>query len=119
MNALALAALIISVFAFVVAFFQAVLAYFSTSSSRQRCTRAAIGPSASLGKIRWDFRWWRLRVYYPIVSLRAPDLLKEQVRLYRDSIKAFDKRLGNLAKERNWYWCDVNVYDQLKWYHVA
>lgn len=118
-DALAIAAIVVSLFTLVVALFQALFQYFNSSSSRDKCTRAAIGPSASLVKFHSDFCWWRLRVHYPVISLRASCLLKQQVQLYKNSIKAFDDDLNTYVGEKGWGWYDVREYDERRWYQVA
>jgi len=133
MDSFAIAAFVISIVAFVIAWFQGVLEYLSSSSSRHKCNRAAIGNSESMVKWGWNFRWWHLRVSYPILNLRAEPLLEQQKSLYAASIKTIKlsdgrssqgnqgsgRTLNSLVVDREWLWKDVEDHDITRWHHVA
>ncbi|KAF2965656.1 hypothetical protein GQX73_g7909 [Xylaria multiplex] len=68
-NRLSLAATIIAVAAFLVAFLQAILEYSSAGeSARRKCDLAAIGPFSKHVHKKWSFRHWRRKFYYPVLN---------------------------------------------------
>ncbi|KAJ4202015.1 hypothetical protein NW759_015483 [Fusarium solani] len=68
-NRLALGAIVIASVAFIVAFLQFVLEYFASSEARSKYTYEAIGPSAKHVKFRPNWRFFKLRVKYPLLDL--------------------------------------------------
>lgn len=104
-NTIALAAAVLAAAAFVVAFLQAALDYSSSSSSRHKCTYAAIGESARHKKMRWSFASWKLKVYYPELDFGFKGILRLFTEFGWQRIE-YSTSIGNIRKP-GWGWRQV------------
>lgn len=101
----ALAALILAAGAFVVAVAQALLQYFSSSEARGKCTYEAIDRSAKSTKLRWNWTFWKLRVYYPVLDLSFKAVMTATLQQTDHEINSNWSPLRGLAlatKDRRW-----------------
>src|SRR5436190_11980013 len=98
----ALAALILSGGAFVIAFLQMIIAYL-TSTLRDKCSTGAIGGWQKSVDTSWDFRHWRIHVLYPEVDLnfervlkarKGAQLAKVSIKVKPDDIRSLESRFG-------------------------
>ncbi|KAL2264055.1 hypothetical protein VTK26DRAFT_2841 [Humicola hyalothermophila] len=71
-----LAALILAAGAFVVALAQALMQYFSSSEARGKCTFEAIDISSKSTKLGWNWTFWKLRVYYPVLNISFSTVMR-------------------------------------------
>jgi hypothetical protein len=101
-NNISLAAAVLAAGAFVIAFAQAFMEYLGSSASRGKCTYEAIGMSAKSTSWGWNWRFWKLRVYYPILDIsyeKVRDAATDQCKLRDDS------PLANLSdNNESWGW---------------
>ncbi|KAH0556283.1 hypothetical protein GP486_005792 [Trichoglossum hirsutum] len=118
-NRLALAAAILAAGAFVVAFMQALLEYISSNSAMRKCSPCAIGYSSYLVKRRWNFRFWKLRVYYPLLALEKMNILNVLFIQSLQSIELDDGISEIAALNSQWAWRNINEDDVPKWLQVA
>lgn len=88
-NQLAMAATVLAAGAFVMAFLQALMEYIGSNEARSKCTYEAIGMTAKQVKFGWNFTFWRLRVYYPLLDFSFAAVLDQAVRqTNKDAINA-------------------------------
>lgn len=97
----ALAAAILAAGAFIVAFFQVILEYMSSSTSRNICSSSAIGCSEKRTKYGWSFTSWKLKVYYPLLKMEVNPLLLKFMKAELDNIE-FDDNMENISKRHGW-----------------
>lgn len=115
---LSLIAVILAALAFIVAFLQVILEYTTSSPWRNMCSQGAIGPSAKERKLGWAFRRWKLKVYYPLLSLKFEDLL---LRFLVSDVGTIEKSpvLRNICDRRGWGWRPVRSSEKITWRTVA
>jgi hypothetical protein len=98
----ALAALVLAAGAFVVALAQALMQYFSSSEARGKCTYEAIGMSAKSTKMGWNWTFWKLRVYYPVLNISFTTVMRaavEQADYHIDASSSPISKLAHLKEE--------------------
>src|ERR1700743_1980701 len=78
-NRIATAASILAAAAFIVALAQAILEYASSSTSRIKCTKAAIGITSENKTFGWSFSGWKLKVYFPEIDFSQKKVLEVMV----------------------------------------
>jgi hypothetical protein len=113
-----LVALVIAIAAFVISFLQTFLAFLTSSGSREKTSRGALGSWHIYSKTSWDFSTARLRVVYPVVNLDCFKILelREKYEKLFDEFKAFD----HLGYHRGYLWNDCWGYRdrKLRWWHI-
>jgi hypothetical protein len=117
---IALAAAILAAAAFITSFLQALLQYLSSSESRSKCSRPAIGPWHKLVKWRWSLQDWKLKIYYPTLYLTSGKVLNEIIASRRESIHAvpfIDRIRQHRGDEFSWR--NTERTDRVRWWHVA
>ena len=117
---LALAAVVIAVFAFFISFLQTVIAYLA-SQVRDKCSRGAIGGWQKFSKTRWDFWNYRLRVLYPQIDFDCLSIL--QYRRLTDLMrqKALSTYFPAYVKSKGAGWMDMmhcDDRDSLRFWHI-
>lgn len=93
----ALAALVLAAGAFVVALAQALMQYFSSSEARGKCTYEAIDMSAKSTKMGWNWTFWKLRVYYPVLNISFTTVMRAAVEQADYHIDASSSPINKLA----------------------
>ncbi len=94
----ALAALVLAAGAFVVALAQALMQYFSSSDARGKCTYEAIDMSAKSTKLGWNWRFWKMRVYYPVLNINFTNVMRAAVEQGNYRIDAPESPIRHLAR---------------------
>lgn len=100
----ALAALVLAAAALVVALAQALMQYLSSSDARRKCTYEAIGISAKSTKMGWDWSFWKLRVYYPLLNISKQAVLDAAFHREEYHIDAHSSPLRQLSDRDGWGW---------------
>ncbi|KAF2452709.1 hypothetical protein BDY21DRAFT_155318 [Lineolata rhizophorae] len=119
-NRLAQGALVLAAGAFFVAALQAILEYASSSSTRDKCTEAAIGVSHRLVKYGWNMKGWRLKVQYPVLDLSQKKVMDSyRERRNNDIVEKFYPFLERRrARGLSCKFVFPKELDDLRWYHI-
>ena len=122
-DTLAIAAVVLAAGAFAVAFLQAILQYASSSQSRNKVSPAAIDVSSRHVKTGWSWRYWRLRVYYPLLYFSYQEILNLSVAASDTSIDGRDSLIKGFQRAnkdaRHWAWRTVRRTDKVTWRNIA
>ncbi|KAK4150014.1 hypothetical protein C8A00DRAFT_37391 [Chaetomidium leptoderma] len=97
---IAMAALILAAGAFVVSLAQALMQYLASSDARGKCTYEAIDMSAKSTKLGWNWTFWKLRVYYPVLNISFSTVMQAAVEQSNYHIDAPESPLSKLAKSK-------------------
>jgi len=113
-NTISLAAAILAAGAFIIAFAQALLQYFSSSESRNKCTFSAIDVSSKQVKFGWSWKFWKLRVYYPVLDFDFQSILLLQLEAsLKNAIDSPKSPLEKIRKKHGWHWRSVMEKDEI------
>ncbi|KAK4233080.1 hypothetical protein C8A03DRAFT_39236 [Achaetomium macrosporum] len=97
---IATAALVLAAAALVVSLAQALLQYLSSSEGRGKCTYEAIDASAKSTKLGWNWTFWKLRVYYPVLNISFSSVMRAAVEQSNYHIDAPQSPISRLTKEK-------------------
>jgi hypothetical protein len=118
---LALAATVLAAAAFLVAASQAILEHFGSSGDSAKCTHEAIGAVARKVKRSWNFKFWKLRVYYPLLDLSSKEVLKTAA--FNSVTTAIDAPSGPFRaikrKRKGWEWHVMKERDDISFFALA
>ncbi|KAI9773499.1 MAG: hypothetical protein M1839_002081 [Geoglossum umbratile] len=118
-NRLAMAAAVLAASAFVVAFSQAFLEHINSNSAMRKCTPCAIGYSSRLVKRGWDFHFWKLRAYYPLLNLERGRILNLLFIQSLTSIEV-DDDVGKIEElNKRWGWKNIDEGDSPERLQIA
>lgn len=95
-----MAALVLAAAAFVVALAQALMQYFSSSEARGKCTYEAIDMSAKSTKLGWNWTFWKLRVYYPVLNISFASVMGAAMDQAKEHIDAPHSPIARMAKAK-------------------
>lgn len=98
---IALVAVVLAAFAFVISFFQLLLEYMSSSASRNLCSYSAIGATAKQVRYGWNFRAWKLRIFYPAIRMEPKSLLLLSLFSRDASVRSAMRGIG---QKDGWIW---------------
>ncbi|KAB8067032.1 hypothetical protein BDV29DRAFT_163900 [Aspergillus leporis] len=119
-NNTAIAAAVLAAGAFVVAFTQTLLDYFSSSESRNKCTYAAIHVASKQVRFGWSWKFWKLEVYYPALYFDYETILSLLVKSNsQHAIDADDSPISALRHKHDWQWRSMMEEDQIGCKSVA
>lgn len=119
-NRLALGAIVIASVAFIVAFLQFVLEYFASSEARSKCTYEAIGPSAKHIKFRPNWRFFKLRVKYPLLDLSYSKVFSAACTSELLAIDSLKSPLRRVCEDKpGWGWQVMRETDKLSFNMVS
>jgi len=122
-NRLALAATVLAALAFLVAASQAILEHLSSSDDRGKCTYEAIGTAAKEVGIGWNWKFWKLRVYYPLIDLSFAHVLATASRNFVTT--AIESGTGPFSSKEfqerhpDWAWTPLSETDDVSFNTVA
>lgn len=94
MSASDLTALIVALVALVISLLQLVQQYASSATARGKVNTAAIGGWAAKNHYRWNWREWKLRVYYARPSLTA----KQVITWHKQALKSRLEHVAELSR---------------------
>jgi hypothetical protein len=97
---IATSALVLAAAALVVSLAQALLQYLSSSEGRGKCTYEAIDASAKSTKLGWNWTFWKLRVYYPVLNISFSSVMRAAVEQAKYHIDAHESPISRLTKDR-------------------
>jgi hypothetical protein len=118
-NNIALAAAILAAAAFIVATAQTVLEYASSSAARNKCAFSAIDASSKQVKLRWSWRFWRLRVYYPVLEFSVRRTLSLMMNATAKSIDGDHSPMQPIRRSHGWDWAQIEEKDNIKGKNIA
>lgn len=118
-NQLALGAIVIASVAFIVAFLQFLLEYFASSEARSKCTYEAIGPSAKHVKFRPNWRFFKLRVKYPLLDLSFDKVFRAACNSELLAIDSLESPLRRVEGKPRWGWQAMQETDRLSFNMVS
>ena len=113
-NNIAIAAAILAAAAFIVAIAQTVLQYASSSASRNKCTFSAIDASFRQVKLRWSWRFWRLRVEYPVLDFGYGRILDLMLSSSLQGINSLTSPIDDIRDVHKWNWSSIEEKDVIK-----
>jgi hypothetical protein len=100
-DGVALAALVLAAGAFIVAVAQALMQYLSSSEARGKCTYEAIDMSAQSTRLGWNWRFWKMRVNYPVLNISFGTVMRsamDQAKYHIDAPKSPIARLAGFTQ---------------------
>lgn len=114
-----LAALFLSIAAFVISFFQTLIQYLTTDAQK-KCLDGAIGRWARYTSYGWDFTRWRLVIDYPIVNMSVGTALRVRALSHDKGVEGLRHIRQSFARSGAG-WIDRAHYKDwpsLKFYHI-
>ena len=119
-NRTAVAAAVLAAGAFVVAFAQFILDYFSSSEARNKCTFPAIDASAKQVKFGFNRKFVKLRVYYPVLDFSFASILQLQgITATKAAINSPESPIEAIRAKHDGRWRAVTEQERITWKHIA
>ena len=104
---------------FVISFAQALLEYFSSSEARNKCTYQAIGGSAKLVKFGWQWRFWKMRVQYPLLDLSSRSVLDLAFKSVSRTINFEESPVVEIVRKHDWTFYPIRERDDSNYFTMS